>query len=228
MKLAQASIAVIGLTYSMDGGTDSTSIITSPGMVKVPELDCYYDETQCATRPSFPPEVVQNLAHSYGEITRGQIRCPYLNDNDIYSAPQNCSYFVNNATNEYALRYSEFHPGDHARAYPYLTKRVIRSSASNCYKYKVPTVGTMDTRDGAHETWIFHYTNGTSMALSPSRSPTLHTTRQHTSTMGLPFRKMQRPNGVDLGALRYMLSATTAPSRNAQTSCSNATFRSLM
>lgn len=161
--LAQASIAVLGLTYSMDRGTDSTDIITSTGMVKVPLLDCYYDNGLCATRPAAPPEIVQNLAHSYGEITRGQLRCPYTTESDIRVAPQNCTYFYNTANPEFAFRYSEYNPKDHAHAYPYFTDRIIKTSASDCYQYEMDSssIYAVDSSDGLKETWILPFHNET-------------------------------------------------------------------
>lgn len=91
--LAQASIAMIGLTYSVDGGTDSTGIITQPGKVLASALDCYYDNSVCANNPDQAPEVSQNLAHSFGSIIRGQLGCPYDSDTDILDASQACYYF---------------------------------------------------------------------------------------------------------------------------------------
>lgn len=38
-KLAQASIALIGLNYSMDNGIDSTGVTTSRDMVSFPRID---------------------------------------------------------------------------------------------------------------------------------------------------------------------------------------------
>ena len=172
-KLAQASIAVLGLTYSMDGGTDSTNIITTTDMISVPQLDCYYDNGLCATRPLAAPEIVQNLAHSYGEITRGQLRCPYTNDSDIRVAAQNCTYFYNTANPEFALRYSEYNPKDHAHAYPYLTNRIIKASASDCYHYEVnaSAVYAIDSSDGLQETWVFPFHNGTHNGSLPIPRP---------------------------------------------------------
>lgn len=146
----------------MDGGTDSTNIVTSRGNVSVPQLDCYYDNGACATRPEAPPEVVQNLAHSYGEITRGQLRCPYDTDNDIHAAPQNCTYFSNTASSEFGLRFAEYNPKDRAHSYPYFTDRVIKASASDCHQYQVrDKVDLIDSTDGQKETWVFHFFNET-------------------------------------------------------------------
>ena len=131
-------------------------------MVNMPALDCYYDNSTCATGPKSPPEIVQNLVHSYGEITRGFQRCPYRTDGDIFAHPQNCTYFYNSDTQEFAFRYSEFNPSDHARTYPYLTNRTIKASASDCWQYNVKdNTYAIDANDGKQETWVFNFNNET-------------------------------------------------------------------
>ena len=152
---------MIGLTYSMDGGTDSTTITTRNGMVNVSKIDCYYAENICGNRPGAPPEITQNQAHTYGELTRGFRRCPYSSDQDIYDSPQNCDYFYNNATQEFAYRYAEYNPHDRARAYPYLTDRIVRASAGNCYQYGFDSSYFIDSNDGKQETFVFLYSNET-------------------------------------------------------------------
>ncbi|MCJ1464539.1 hypothetical protein MMC07_003152 [Pseudocyphellaria aurata] len=66
-KLAQFPIAAIGLTYSIDTGTDSHEIITKAGNVSVANLDCYYHNHMCATGPNTALDVTQDPAHTYGE-----------------------------------------------------------------------------------------------------------------------------------------------------------------
>ncbi|KAL8786671.1 MAG: hypothetical protein Q9195_008107 [Heterodermia aff. obscurata] len=160
-QLAQASVAMIGLTYSMDGGTDATTITTRNGMVNVSKIDCYYAENICGNAPDAPPEITQNQAHTYGELTRGQRRCPYRSDEDIYGSPQNCTYFYNNATQEFAYRYAEYNPHDRAKAFPYLTHRIVRASAGNCYQYDFDSSYFIDSNDGKQETFVFLYSNQT-------------------------------------------------------------------
>ncbi|KAL8831014.1 MAG: hypothetical protein Q9191_001110 [Dirinaria sp. TL-2023a] len=219
IKLAQASIALLGLTYSMDGGTDSANIITSTGMVNVPLLNCYYDNGLCATRPKAPAEIVQNVAHSYGEITRGQLRCPYTRDIDIRAAPQNCTYFYNTADPEFAFRYSEYNPKDDARAYPYLTGRIIKTSASDCYQYEMTNSSfhKIDSPDGLQDTWVLPFHNETyngSIPIPRSNAAFDSTTYVYNETSVPQNLTMSScgPRCISLYAFRSYGTATKRPS----------------
>ena len=130
-------------------------------MVNVSKIDCYYAEGLCGNRPDAPPQITQNQAHTYGELTRGQRRCPYTTDQDIYSSPQNCTYFYNRVSQEFAYRFAEYNPHDRASAYPYLTKRIVRASADNCHQYSVSSIDAIDSQDGEKATWVFNYSNQT-------------------------------------------------------------------
>lgn len=99
---------MMGLTYSMDNGVDSTTITTSRGNVSVPHVDCYYNRGACTTAPDQPPEIAQNEAHAYGELTQGLERCPYATDEDIFKASQDCQYFKSNVSQEFAYRFAEY------------------------------------------------------------------------------------------------------------------------
>ncbi|KAL8651895.1 MAG: hypothetical protein Q9226_004493 [Calogaya cf. arnoldii] len=133
--LAQVSVAMIGLTYSMDNGVDSTTITTSHGNVSVPRVDCYYNKGICTTLPDQPPEIAQNEAHAYGELTEGLEGCPYATDDDIFNSPQDCEYFYSNRGQEFAYRFAEYNPQDRGRrAYPYQTRRLIKVSSGQCYR----------------------------------------------------------------------------------------------
>ncbi|CAO1596238.1 hypothetical protein XANCAGTX0491_000091 [Xanthoria calcicola] len=132
--LAQASIAMMGLTYSMDNGVNSTIITTSRGNVSVPHVECYYNRGVCTTTPDQPPEIAQNEAHAYGELTQGLERCPYATDEDIFKASQDCQYFKSNVSQEFAYRFAEYNPQDRRRVYPYQTKRLIKVSSGACHR----------------------------------------------------------------------------------------------
>lgn len=158
----------------MDGGTDATTITTLNGMVNVSRIDCYYDyaEDRCANEgPDAAPEITQSQAHTYGELTRGQRRCPYTTDQDIYSSPQNCTYFYNRVSQEFAYRFAEYNPDDRASAYPYLTKRIVRASADNCHEYSVSSMDAIDSPDGEKGTWVFNYYNQTFNGSLPIPKP---------------------------------------------------------
>lgn len=131
--LAQATIAMLSLNYSMDSGRDSSGIYTTSGNVSAARLDCFYEGKRCPVVDGSP----MTTAHTYGELLRDQECCPYTNDADIKNANQSCPYFCNPNIREFAYRFSEYNPTDLALAYPYATYRNIRASADQCYKYKV-------------------------------------------------------------------------------------------
>ncbi|KAL9579949.1 MAG: hypothetical protein Q9212_004785 [Teloschistes hypoglaucus] len=159
--LAQASVALIGLNYSMDNGQNSRSIITSRGNVLVPRVDCYYNNGTCTTDPNEPPEIAQNEAHSYGEITPGQNACLYTTDDDIFNAHQDCDYFINRNQQEFAYRFMEYNPDQGGGSYPYLTYRLIKASAGDCYQYAPGTPHDVASHDGPQSVRVWPYTNGT-------------------------------------------------------------------
>ncbi|KAL8777661.1 MAG: hypothetical protein Q9213_007760 [Squamulea squamosa] len=159
--LAQASIALIGLNYSMDNGVDSTGVTHAPGMVSFAKIDCYYNHARCTTDPDQPPEVAQNQAHSYGEASLRERACPYGSDDDIFDAPQNCTYFANTNKQEFAFRYAEYNPDDRARAYPFLTKRLIKTSTGRCFQYKDAGSYYERSNDGPESVVVLSYSNDT-------------------------------------------------------------------
>ena len=154
---------MIGLTYSMDNGVDSTTITSSPGMVSVPRVDCYYNQGVCTTDPDQPPEVAQNEAHAYGELTQGLESCPYVTDNDIFDSPQDCQYFRSNTSQEFAYRFAEYNPQDRRRAYPYQTQRLIKVLPGPCYKSTTDgeDAELVDSNDGPQSIAVHHFSNGT-------------------------------------------------------------------
>lgn len=163
--LAQASVAIIGLNYSMDGGTDSTGITMSRGNVSFPKLDCFYANGTCTTDPDQPPEVAQNEAHSYGEANFRERSCQYQTDDDIFDAPQNCTYFARMDNQEFAYRYVEYNPTDRGRAFPYLTKRLIKTRTGQCSQYKTKQSYLEASPDGPQSIRVFPYSNGTDQTI---------------------------------------------------------------
>lgn len=147
----------------MNRGTNSSGIITKTGNVTVPNLDCYYDNGMCATGPNAEPEVAQGLAHTYGETIRARQRCSYTVDSDIQRAPQDCYYFKETDGREFAVRYAEYNPGDSARAYPYITDRVVKASAEECYQYNIHEENQLkiNSNDGKQDVWVWQYYNST-------------------------------------------------------------------
>ncbi|KAL8769310.1 MAG: hypothetical protein Q9209_004692 [Squamulea sp. 1 TL-2023] len=160
-KLAQASIALIGLNYSMNNGVDSTEVTSAPGTVSFAKIDCYYNNEKCTTDPNQPPEVAQNQAHSYGEASLRERAYPYGSDDDIFDAPQNCTYFAHTNQQEFAFRYAEYNPDDRARAYPFLTKRLIKTLTGRCFQYKAGGSYFKKSNDGPDSVRVWSYSNDT-------------------------------------------------------------------
>ncbi|MCJ1463715.1 hypothetical protein MMC07_002324 [Pseudocyphellaria aurata] len=165
---AQAIIGVIGLNYSMENGVDSTGIVTQNGKVNVSSIDCYYVNGQCIkySGPVKSEEerlekeksqiVAQVLAHSYGENISGGLSCPYTEEKDIQTAPQNCTYFSHKNGREFATRYAEYNPEDLAHAYPFFTDRIVKASAGECSSYKPIGNGEGNSgNDGKSDLWVW-------------------------------------------------------------------------
>ncbi|ERF70237.1 hypothetical protein EPUS_00425 [Endocarpon pusillum Z07020] len=154
--LAQGSIALINLTYDVDGGNDATGTIFRPGMVLVPKLDCYYNyEDLC---PIFE-EAPQVLAHSFGEAITSQPSCNYTSTASILDYTRECYYFRRHDRQEYAFRYSEHNPNDKARAYPYLTDRIITASPGGCRELNITKTSRVDDPDGRGAVTRFELSN---------------------------------------------------------------------
>lgn len=145
----------------MNNGVDSTGITTSNGMVSFARIDCYYNNGTCTTNLGQPPEVAQNQAHAYGEASLRERACQYTTDDDLFEHPQNCTYFENINRQEYAYRFNEYNPGDIARAYPYLTKRLIKTSTGQCFQYKPSGSYPEGSNDGPQSIRVYTYSNGT-------------------------------------------------------------------
>lgn len=144
----------------METGTDSTGVVLQEGPVNVPKLDCYYYNGQCSDASVF--STPQHLAHAYGEAIQGQKACNYTQDSDIQSASQDCYYFRHTNGQEFAFRYAQYNPKDSARAYPYLTDRIVKASASECFQYTVTkNPDKVDSSDGKQDTWLWSFHNST-------------------------------------------------------------------
>lgn len=163
--LAQATIAMLSLNYSMDQGTGSAGAYTVAGMISAPRLDCFYGSNRCDATLVAP----QTTAHSYGELIRGETCCTYNTTADIFSADQSCPYFCSADRQEFAYRFDEYNPLDTLSTYPYLTNRLIRSNVEACYEYDVdwPQSYLIDSPDGKQDTQLFAFHNTTYSAQIP-------------------------------------------------------------
>ncbi|KAM0798594.1 hypothetical protein BDR22DRAFT_912903 [Usnea florida] len=146
--LAQATIAMLSLNYSMDRGSGSTGTYTLNGNVSTPRLDCFFQNNSCDASLVAP----QTTAHSFGAFTQGQSCCTYNSTVNIFSTNQSCSYFCSANRREFAYRFNEYNPLDTTFAYPYLTHRLITSKA------KSPLI---DSPDGQNDTQFFFYYSST-------------------------------------------------------------------
>ena len=148
----------------MESGTNSTRIITLYGTVNVPKIDHYYINSDNGIKETNPGDAVvqQNLAQAYGDAIQGQQSCSYTDDSEIHRAPQNCYYFNHTNGQEFAFRYAQYNLADSARAYPYLTDRIVKASAGECFQYDVPgPANVTDSQDGNQDTWVWHFHNST-------------------------------------------------------------------
>ena len=158
--LAQGTIAMLSLNYSMDSGTNTSGIYTQPGTVNAARLDCYVGSTNSGCPSALGPPMI--TAHSYGELIAGDVPCPYQDDSDILKADQSCFYFNNNNGRELAYRYVEYNPTDNSSAYPYLTNRTIKASVGDCYQYDVdfPVSPLLSSQDGIQDIQALSFSNG--------------------------------------------------------------------
>ncbi|KAI4258214.1 MAG: hypothetical protein L6R42_005229 [Xanthoria sp. 1 TBL-2021] len=181
----QASVAMRGLTYPMDTGVDSKTITTSRGMVSVQQVGCYYKRGTCTTDPDQPPEIAQNEAQAYGELTQGLESCPYATDEDIFDASQDCQYFYSNRSQEFAYRSAEYNPQDRRRPYPYQTKHLIKVSPGPCYQSspKGDDVYYAPSNDGPASKVVLRFSSRTDDELvSAARSDTAYDSRTYAYT----------------------------------------------
>ena len=157
--LAQATIAMLSLNYSMDQGIDSIGTYTQSGTVQAPNLSCFFLGKGCPVQPG----ASMVIAHNYGEFVSSQNVCLYHNDSEILSGDQSCDVFKKVGAGEHAYRFSDYNPDDTNRAYPYLSNRTIKVSVEQCYQYDIdfnnsPTVSSLD---GTNDVQVLAFTNQT-------------------------------------------------------------------
>ena len=157
--LAQATIAMLSLNYSMDRGSGSAGTYTVNGTISVPRLDCFIRNNDCEVTVLAP----QTKAHSFGALTQGDPCCKYNSTADIFSADQSCPYFCSADGQEFASRFNEYSPLDNNSAYPFLTSRLIRSRVEACYEYDIDLAESpfINSSDGENDTQLFSYHNST-------------------------------------------------------------------
>ena len=156
---------MISLTFTFDKASDSSGIITTPGPVVIPKLDCYYNSNgTCPDVDPLTPETAQTVAHTYGEDIRSQTRCTFSTTADLLAnSTQNCYYFSNLNDPSFAYQYRQFNPQDQSKSYPFLAPRLITTSSDQCTQFFVnePASGWVSGTDGPQSIWEVHYYNET-------------------------------------------------------------------
>ena len=160
--LAQATIAMLSLNYSMDRGSGSASTYTVAGTITAPILDHFSGHNSSLVGP-------QTTAHSYGGLISGERCCEYNTTADIFSANQSCPFFCSAGGQEFAYRFNEYNPQDNSSSYPHLTNRLIKSNVEACYEYDVDWSKShlIDSPDGKQDTQLFAFHNRTYSANIP-------------------------------------------------------------
>ena len=152
---------MIGLSYSVDSGTDYRGVYTQTGTVNASDLSCYYNNHICPPEP----EVPQIVAHTYGEIAQSDQCCQYKELSDVLSSNKNCAYYCNRTPGqeEFAYRFTETNPKDHPKIYPSFTNRVVTASYDQCYHYNVDQASAkkVDDANGDLAAYNWSYSNGT-------------------------------------------------------------------
>ena len=165
--IAQAAVAVIGLTYSADSGTDWQGTYPQAGLVNASDLGCYSDnKSPCPSEIGIPEhEVEQIIAHSLGEMAQNSACRTYNDLSEVYESDANPLYWCNQnpGRQEFAYRFTEVNPVDTIRVYPRLTNRVITAASSRCYQYNIDTSSGVKVNDlnGDLAAYNWSYSNGT-------------------------------------------------------------------
>ena len=192
--LAQASIAMLSLNYSMDSGSTSEDAYAIPGMPDVAKLDCFYLQGNCPQAPGI--QMVN--ANSYGSLQQVQPCCFYNDTEDILKQNQSCTTYCRSDSQEFAYRFKEFNPLDTTLSYPFLTDRTVRASVGQCYQYTIDgntSTFTSDS-DGQNNVEVFAFTNGS-----------------YTGYLPIP-----RSDGA-FNSTTYVYNGTDTPESEAQLSC---------
>lgn len=132
-KAAQTSIAVIGLTYNLNDGTDWKDTYLRSGTVNATNLSCYFHSSNrdCPSQE----DIVQGLANSYGYALPNFKRGTYNQIHEVVKSTENYGYFCRNTPGECTYRMVEYNPDDQQRIYPSFTNRTITASAGECFTY---------------------------------------------------------------------------------------------
>ncbi len=168
LKLAQVSIALISLTYSLVDGRDYTATYLIAGNVSTANLACYWGgDGGHACRHE--PEYYQAAAHGYGELAKSSDCGPYDELSDILNSKHNCPYYCRRTAGreEFSYRFLDYNPDDAQGSYPLLTNRTITASSGPYFEYEnVSLIPVSDATGGQASSWKYTYSNPHSQVVS--------------------------------------------------------------
>ncbi|KAI4216246.1 MAG: hypothetical protein LQ351_001256 [Letrouitia transgressa] len=157
--LAQASIALVNLTYELNDGTDWNGTYLRDGSVKVPNLTCYFQNKVCPN--DFRDEITQGQAHSNGNVGSNVGCGAYDSISDILQSRQNPYIFCRRVPGQFAYRFSEYNPTDNQSTFPHFTDRIITTSAGTCFEYDQTGSAPGTDANGFAGATNYTFSNGT-------------------------------------------------------------------
>ena len=164
-QLAQTSVALINLTYTVDGGNSWNDTYTMTGIVNASNLACYYQQYQQDTCADVGV-ATQTIAHSYGELA-SQSSCGIYDDvSNLQLSKYDFGYYCRRDGQEFAYRFNEYNPNDTQKVYPLFTNRTITASSGHCFSYSQlgdpkPALDTAGDPEALNYTYTNHTYTGT-------------------------------------------------------------------
>lgn len=161
------------------------------GTVSATNLTCYFHygyTTRVYTCPQeSQAEVVQGIAHAYGEYAFGDISpnsdCGRYNEtSEILKSRNMHGYYCRRTRDrqEFAYRFLEYNKDDQQGVYPSFTNQIITASATQCFEYsEVSSAKTMDSNGilvALNYTYTNHSSNGNGSIVIPIQSGALGST----------------------------------------------------
>lgn len=155
-KLAQTSVALISLTYTIVDGASWKDTYMRPRVAQASKLTCYSFDSHDGCAEDVPN---QARAHANGDIALAFPCGPYNDTSQILRSQNDWHYYCRRTRHqqEFAYRFNKYNPHDKRKSYPRFTKRIITASAGQCFNYTM--VG--DPRDVTDGNVYYEYTNGT-------------------------------------------------------------------
>lgn len=135
--LAQAAVAIVSLTFSINDGTSYNDTYIRPGTVNASNLACYddyFNHGHCGGAI-----MNQSLAHAYGDLALISDCGNYAQISDVLESKYNYGHYCRRTRyqQEFAYRFNEYNPKDKTKAYPRFTNRTITVSAGECFNYSM-------------------------------------------------------------------------------------------